>query len=151
MNATPNERYNRWQGLTIAQLSVAVALLSALSVAGLSTGLSLMQNNEFMACLQARMSFLASQVLFLICATLSLLSVITRTLDFRLTARKVRKDRRPTYDGALTVWRISSKQYGNLTWFLFWLGVIAFIGAGVLLVFSVGSVYGPMLWSSSAA
>ena len=29
MSVSPNERYNRWQGLAIAQLSVAVALLSA--------------------------------------------------------------------------------------------------------------------------
>lgn len=37
-----DDRYNRWQGLGIAQLSVAVALISGLSVAGLSKGNSLM-------------------------------------------------------------------------------------------------------------
>ncbi len=151
MSATPSERYSRWQSLAMAQLSVAVALLSALSVAGLGTGLSLLQNNEFMACLRTRLLFGMSLVLFLTCAGLSVLSIITRALDFRLTARKVRKDRSPTYQRALTIWRITSKQYGSLTWLFFWLSVTSFVGAGVLLAFSVGSVYGPKLWSGSAA
>jgi len=41
-------RYNRWQGLAITQFSVAVALISGLSVASLGIGLSLLQNKEFM-------------------------------------------------------------------------------------------------------
>lgn len=43
-----DDRYNRWQGLGIAQLSVAVALISGLSVAGLGVGLVLLQNKEFL-------------------------------------------------------------------------------------------------------
>lgn len=44
MSDTP---FNRWQGLAMAQLSVAVALISGLSVAGLGAGLLLLQNDKF--------------------------------------------------------------------------------------------------------
>lgn len=43
-----DNRYNRWQGLAIAQFSVAVALISALSIAGMGAGLSLLQKDDFM-------------------------------------------------------------------------------------------------------
>jgi hypothetical protein len=42
-----DDRYNRWQGLATTQLSVAVALISGLSVSALAVAMSLLQNNEF--------------------------------------------------------------------------------------------------------
>jgi predicted histidine transporter YuiF (NhaC family) len=93
MPNSPHDRYSRWQGLAIAQLSVAVALLSALSVAGLSTGLSLLQNKEFMSALQYKTIFALSFLFFVIAAFASCITVVTRTMDFRLTARVVREGR----------------------------------------------------------
>lgn len=44
-----DNRFNRWQGLAIAQLAVAIALVSGLSVAGMGAGLSLLQKRQFRA------------------------------------------------------------------------------------------------------
>jgi len=76
--------YNRWQGLAVAQFSVAIALISGLSVAGLAAGLSLLQNEKFALDGWWKCAFVLSQLFFLVAAFLSCGAVITRVLDFRL-------------------------------------------------------------------
>ena len=139
-------RYIRWQGLAIAQFSVAVALISGLSVAGLGLGLSLLQNKEFLLPAVLRPCFAASLALLLCAAFLSCAAVVTRTLDFRLTARKVRKDTKPTYDKPLTIFRASADDYGSATWRLFWSSCVTFTLGVVLLVASVGGAYADRLF-----
>jgi hypothetical protein len=141
-----NTQYNRWQALAIAQFSVAVALISGLSVAGLGVGLSLLQNKEFLlpACLKHYFAF--SLVLLLCAAFLSCSAVVTRTLDFRLTARKVRKVTKPDYDKPHTILCIGPDGYGHATWVLFWSGCLTFTVGVVLLVISVGSTYADRLF-----
>lgn len=139
-----DDRYNRWQGLGIAQLSVAVALISGLSVAGLGTGLSLLQKNEFLLT-APKYIFSASLLLLLIAALLSCGAVITRLLDFRLTARKVRKDVKPTYDKPLTIFWLGPEGYGHATWGLFWSSCLTFLIGVVLLVVSIGVAYADRL------
>lgn len=139
-------RYIRWQGLAIAQFSVAVALISGLSVAGLGLGLSLLQNKEFLLPPAFRPYFAASLALLLCAAFLSCAAVVTRTLDFRLTARKVRKDSKPTYDMPLTIFRAGPDAYGRATWRLFWSGCATFILGVALLVVSVGIAYADRLF-----
>lgn len=135
-----DDRYNRWQGLGIAQFSVAVALISGLSVAGLGVGLSLLQNNEFL--LNApKCIFPASLLFLLITALLSCMAIITRLLDFRLTARKVRKDLKLTYDRPLTIFWLGPESYGRATWGLFWISCFTFLLGVVLLVVSIGVAY----------
>ena len=139
-----DDRYNRWQGLGIAQLSVAVALISGLSVAGLGAGLSLLQNKEFLLT-TPKCIFSASLLLLLIAALLSCRAVITRLLDFRLTARKVRKDMKPTYDKPLTIFWLGSDGYGRATWGLFCGSCLTFLLGVVLLVVSIGVAYADRL------
>lgn len=43
-----NERFVRWQGQTMAQLSTALSLLSGLSVAGLGFLFSLLREKDFL-------------------------------------------------------------------------------------------------------
>ena len=59
-----HNQYNRWQGLAIAQFSVAVALISGLSVAGLGAGLSLLQDQNFPLTGWWRCAFALSQLFF---------------------------------------------------------------------------------------
>jgi len=139
-------RYNRWQGLAITQFSVAVALISGLSIASLGIGLSLLQNKEFLLPSSLKPYFAASLALLLCAAFFSCGAVVTRTLDFRLTARKVRKDAKSTYDKPLTVFWIGPDGYGRATWRLFW-GSCATFTAGVILLFiSVGIFYANRLF-----
>ena len=145
------DRFNRWQGLAIGQLSVAVALYSALSIAGLGTGLSLLQNKDFVAALQYKATFASSFVLFFICALTSCAAVVTRTLDFRLTARVARQRSNPQYAKPLTILCLGPEGYGRLTWFFFWVATLSLIGAGAALAVAGGTVYVPVLFGKSAA
>lgn len=136
-----DEKYNRWQGLAIAQLSVAIALISGLSVAGLGAGLSLLQNNEFVLEPPYKCIFAVSLLLLLIAAFLSCAAVITRLLDFRLTARKVRKKQLPEYNKSLTLFGFDSEAFGRATWRLFWSSCTLFTLGVILVVVCIGVAY----------
>ena len=140
-----DDRYNRWQGLGIAQLSVAIALISGLSVAGLGVGLVLLQNTAFQSSTHFKYVFTASLLFLFIAAFLSCAAVITRLLDFRLTARKVRKRAEKNYDKPLTMFWIGPDAYGRATWGLFWTSCVLFAVGSILLVISVGGVYADRL------
>lgn len=136
-----NHRYIRWQGLAIAQLSVAVALISGLSVSALALGMSLLQNAEFVPPGTFRVVFAWSFPLLLLAAVSSCGAVVSRLLDFRLTARKIRKKQNPDYSRSLTLFWLGPEKYSRLTWFLFWLGCLAFLAGVVLLFTSIWAAY----------
>lgn len=133
--------YNRWQSLAIAQLSVAVALISGLSVSALAVGLSLLQNEKFIPCAAFKLMFAWSFPLLLLAAIFSSAAVISRTLDFRLTARNARKNQKPSYTRPLKIFWLGSEAYGRITWFLFWVSCLAFLVGVIFLFSSVWSVY----------
>ncbi len=147
--ASRSQRYNRWQGLAIAQTSVAVALLSALSVAGLGTALSLLQNKAFVAALQCKFAFALSFVLFFTCAISCCLVVITRLMDFRLTARTVRKRSNLEYKKSLTIFWLTSDKYGKLTWFFFWCACLSLALASAALAMAGSSAYASILFNNA--
>jgi len=136
-----DDRYNRWQTLAIAQLTVAVALISGFSVSGLAVGLSLLQNEEFVLSGVFKTTFAWSFPLLLLAAVSSSGAVVSRLLDFRLTARKVRKKQKPTYSRSLTMFWLGPEAYSQITWFLFWLGCAAFLVGVVLLFASIWGAY----------
>ncbi len=140
-----DSRYNRWQGLAIAQLSVAVALISGLSVASLGLAFSLLQNKEFLPCGLFKSLFAWSFVFLIFAALFSCGTVITRLLDFRLTARKVRKEQKSDYSRSLTIFRLGPDAYGRATWVLFWFSCLSFIVGVALLFVSVGTTYATRL------
>lgn len=136
-----DDRYNRWQGLAIAQLSVAVALISGLSVSGLAVGLSLLQNKEFVPGGAFKGMFMWSFPILLLAALSSCISVVSRLLDFRLTARKVRKDKKPDYSRPIKMFWLGPDAYSSITWFLFWVSCMSFLIGVVLLFVSIGATY----------
>jgi hypothetical protein len=140
-----DNRYNRWQGLAVAQLSVAVALISGLSVAGLGAGLSLVQKDTFVLSGWWKCAFALSQAFFVIATFLSCAAVITRLLDFRLTARSVRKQQRPEYNRPLTIFGCGSEGYGRATWRLFWPSCVSLTLGAVLLIASIAIAYADRL------
>ena len=136
-----DERYSRWQGLAIAQLSVAIGLISGFSIAGLGAGLSLLQNKKFVLDQPYKCLFAVSLLLLLAAAFFSCAAVITRLLDFRLTARVVRKQQRPEYSKPLVLFGFDAEAYGRATWRLFWSSFISFTLGVVLLVVCIGVAY----------
>jgi len=85
--------------------------------------------------------FALSFPLLLLAALSSCIAVVSILLDFRLTARKVRKDRKPDYSRPLKIFWLGAAVYGRITWFLFWLSCVAFLVGVVLLFASIGATY----------
>lgn len=145
------ERYNRWQALAITQTSVLVSLLSALSVAGLGASLSLVQNKEFIEALVSRMTLVYALSTYSLCLLFSSTAVLSRTMDFRLTAREVRKRLNPSYSKSTTIFGLTSSKLGKVTWFCVWISFLTFCIASLALAYAVGSVYFPLLTRCGAA
>ena len=121
-----NDRFVRWQTHTLSQLSTALALISGLSVGGLGLCLALLREKDFNPTGRYAIVFLVVLACFLISSVAGVGVVITRLLDFRLTARKVRDGKT---EEPLTIFGADASNYGRMTWWLFWLMVIFFFAA----------------------
>ena len=132
------DRLVRWQALTMAQLSTALSLLSGLSVAGLAFLFSLLQEKDFSPVGLYATLFLIALAAFLVAAATGIAAVITRLIDFRLTASKVRSG---VVEEPLTVFGTDASGYGKATWRLFWALVISFSVAVLLAAVVIASVY----------
>ena len=138
-------RYTRWQGLALAQFSVAIGLISALAIAGLGTGLSLAQNHEFTCALIWKRTFVSSLPLLFFATGFSVLAVISRTLDFRLTARVARaatsaSPRKSKFLG------MGPTTLGKVSWACFWISCLTFFAGVSALAFSIANTYLVDLW-----
>ncbi|UCR83774.1 hypothetical protein [Pseudomonas chlororaphis] len=137
-----NERFVRWQGQTISQLSTALALFSGLSVAGLGFLFSLLRDASFKPTGVLALLFLLAVLSLLVASISGSAAVVTRLLDFRLTAQKVRS----TNDEPLTFFGTDSSEYGRVTWRLFWTLLISFsigilLSSAVVGIFYLGSIF----------
>lgn len=138
-------RYTRWQGLALAQFSVAIGLLSALAITGLGTGLALVQKQEFLGPLIWKRTFAVSMLLLFVAAGFSFLAVVSRTLDFRLTARVARAATSASPKSQTHFW-LGPAAYGKVSWACFWISCLTFMSGSVALAFVVGSRYLASLW-----
>lgn len=125
--------------MTIAQFSVAIALLSGLSVSALGAGLALLQNENFARPGSYQLALLISLLLFAFVIGLCLMATISRTLDFRMTARKVRKR------NDLTMFCLNHVQLGRISWFLFWVATLMFLFGTALFIASTGLFFAQKL------
>ena len=135
------ERYVRWQALSITQTSVLVSLLSALSLAGLSTSLSFVKDSAFTAASGVRGSLGLAFAGFAVCVLFSTVTVLSRAIDFRLTAREVRLQDNPSMEIKASLFGISSRGFGKITWFCVWSSFISFCVGSTSLAAAVYSVY----------
>ncbi|MCU0924839.1 MAG: hypothetical protein MUF44_02015 [Hydrogenophaga sp.] len=122
----------------MAQLSTALSLLSGLSVAGLAFLFSLLRENDFSPEGRYATMFLLALAAFLIASTAGIAAVITRLIDFRLTASKVRGG---IVEEPLTLFGTNASGYGKATWRLFWVLTISFSVAVLLATVVIASVY----------
>jgi len=137
-----DDRYNRWQALAIGQLTVAIGFISGAALAGLGAGLSLIKDKHFILPAEWKCVFTLSEILLILTLAVSGAAVVTRMLDFRLTARKVRKDKYPDYKKSLTIFGCDKDDYGRATWGFFWLSCIFLILGMTLLVLSLVATLG---------
>lgn len=119
----------------MAQFTIAIAMISTLSLAGISIGLSLLKNPPVASAGPHSLAFAISLLLFALAIVFSLLATVSRTLDIRLTARKVR-GRTDT-----RVFGLDDKRYGRISWCLFWYALAAFLLGGAAFVLSVCTAF----------
>ncbi len=132
-----NDRFIRWQAQTIGQLSTALSLFSGLSVAGLGFLFSLVRESSFNPSGLFAALFIIALLSFLIASLAGSAAVITRLLDFRLTAQKTRK----TTEEPLTLFCTDASGYGRATWRLFWALIIFFVIGVLLSSIVLSSIY----------
>lgn len=132
------ERFVRWQGQAMAQMSVVLALLSSLSIAGLGLSFSLLQQTSFKPTGCYAVLFLLALLAFFVASLAAIVATITRLLDFRLTAQKVRNGEQVD---PLTYFGTDATGYGKATWRLFWCTAISPCLAIVLVAIVVAHIY----------
>lgn len=120
------------------QLSTALSLLSGLSVAGLGFLFSLLREKDFSPTGCYATLYLVALTALLIASASGIAAVITRLIDFRLTARKVRQGE---VDEPLTYFGTNASGYGKATWRLFWSLLISFSVGVLLAVVVIAHVY----------
>lgn len=123
----------------MAQLLTSLALLSGLLIGGLGFLFTLLRDKDFAPICIYAFSFLAGLVAFFIASAAGVAAFITRLLDFRLTAQKVRRggnDIEP-----LTVFCSDASAYGKAAWRFFWILCISFLVAVLLTAVSLTKVY----------
>jgi len=136
-----DDRYVRWQSQAIAQLSFAINLFATLSVGALGFGVSLLRDVSFHPTGINACAFLLSLVVLLVSALIGVSAVITRLIDFKRTAHKIRLAQKGAPAEEIEAVGAETKKLGKATWCLFWLLLVSF-GLGVAgLVVSVFSVY----------
>jgi hypothetical protein len=133
-----DDRFVRWQGQTIAQLSTSLSVLSVLSLGGLGLCATLAQKQDFHASGKLGYLFVISIGAFFAASASSLAAMITRLLDFRLTAKKLRLN---ATQEPLTMFGSEANAYGRATWRLFWSTVVCLIAAIACCSIVIGRLY----------
>lgn len=141
-----NQRFVRWQGQAMSQLSVVLALLSGLALGGLALSFTLLQQSSFQPKGWYAACFLGALLSLFVTGVTSAAATFTRLLDFRLTARKVRLG---DVDEPLTHFGTDASSYGRATWRLLWVASISLAVAIALLTVSLANAYlGRLIYSA---
>ena len=136
MNET--SRFQRWQKIAIDQLTYALNLFLALTIAVLAYWFSLLRDDGFMPGATAKCLMLLTLLALAVSVVCGLVCVVLRLIDFRGTARRARgKEDAPGRD--------ELRGLGRLTWTLFYIHLAGF-GVGVsLLAIALLLTYGGRL------
>jgi len=122
MKKARNARYPRWQDYRIRQLSFSINLFLSFSVASLAYAINLKMQHPADLDLPLR----AVIQIWGLSSALGILATISRLLDFRYTARKLRGARK--CDGIMASW------CGPVTWGLFWSQILSFVFGALMFV-----------------
>ena len=139
------ERFVRWQGYTMGQLTFVLNMFFGLSVAALAFAFSLIKDKEFTLSSCPKLLFQIGVVSLCIAVFVSCAAVVSRLFDYRYTAQKVRADEKEEGEES-AVYKYKSSILGRLTWRLFWAQVVT-MGLGLLGIFvGVLAAYGNRVW-----
>ncbi len=119
-------RFQRWQKIAIDQLTYALNLFLALTIAVLAYWFSLLRDDGFIPEATAKCLMVLSLLALAVSVICGLVCVVLRLVNFRGTAQRARdRDDAPSRD--------ELRGLGRLTWNLFYIHLAGF-GFGVLLL-----------------
>lgn len=126
MEIEQKERYVRWQNYRISQLSFSINLFLGFAVASLAYAINLKLTGTVE---NSRLELVISIYWWSASAILGSISTLSRLLDFRYTARKIK-------DGNACD-KEKAKFFGKVTWGTFWAQVTSYLIGGYLFISNV--------------
>ena len=126
MEAEDIERYVRWQNYRINQLTFSINLFLGFAVASLAYVINLKLNK---AIVPNDIALFLSIYWWSASAVLGTVASLSRLLDFRYTARKIKDS--SASDKAV------AKFFGRVTWGMFWAQALAYVVGGYVFVSKV--------------
>lgn len=134
-----DKRYIRWQRYTISQFTFALNLFLGLAVGALAFAAVLIKDESFVVDSCQKLFFFVGLVGLCMSVIAGCAAVVSRLMDFRLTAQKIRKGLKGVKDNELGVYSYKTKLLGRLSWRLFWFELVTF---GIGLIGLAGAVLG---------
>ena len=144
-NSKGDEKFVRWQGIAITQLSYAINLILTFSVAAIGFGVSLLLNENFKPASWQSCSFFLSLFLLLASGAFGIWCTINRLRDFRATKQITNLKRKEGNETELANLRSLTKRLGEKTWGIFWWQIGTFSAGIMLLVLSITFTVGNKL------
>lgn len=138
---TENDALVRWETIRREQLGVATTLLFGLASAALGFCGSLLsaEHAVFGGC--GTCFYLLATGTFFVTVLLSIAVTITRLLDFRLTARKLRLEGRGEKGAVIDRLESVTRSLGRCTWRLFYCQLGGFLLGVILLLFALWTIF----------
>ncbi|PIQ06258.1 MAG: hypothetical protein COZ36_01045 [Piscirickettsiaceae bacterium CG_4_10_14_3_um_filter_44_349] len=128
-----NEKFIRWQGVAITQLSYSINLILTFSVAALGFGVSLLVSEKFNPTICQAYAYFGSLFLLLVSGAFGIWCTINRLRDFRATAKICNLKRKDEDNSELPELRELTNKLGRKTWGIFWWQIGTF-SAGILIL-----------------
>ncbi len=141
-----NEKYIRWQGITLNQVTFVINLLLGLATATLGFSVSLLKDEKFIPAGKVKCLFTFALLSQLISLLFGIIAVISRTLDFRYTARIARITKKFEERESVKSTRLRVKRLGKTTWFSFWVQISSFLLGVLSLIISILIIYSDKLF-----
>ena len=140
-----SDRYIRWQGYTITQLTFALNLFFGMSVGTLAFAFTLVKDKEFVLLGCPKTLFQIALVSLCLAVLVSCGAVVSRLLDFRFTAKKIRSVETANNEES-GVYKYRYRVLGQLTWRLFWMQLATLVIGLVGVITGVLVGYGHRIW-----
>jgi len=140
-----NERFIRWQGYTLNQVSFAINLFIGLSTATLGFSVSLLIDEKFVLLGKPKYIFTLGLLSQLLSLFFGVAAVMSRTLDFRYPAQVARNNEKGRDEEQTALIRRRVKKLGKGTWLSFWTQIIFFLLGILCLITSIMIAYGGKL------
>jgi len=132
-----NEKFIRWQGITITQLSYSINLILTFSIAAVGFGVSLLLSDNFKPTTCQAYAFFISLVFLLASGAFGIWCTINRLRDFRAAEKITNLKRKDKNHPELSELRELTTKLGKKTWGIFWWQIGTFSTGILILVLSV--------------